>query len=141
MAVSRADSINQLFKKTEVFSDFSNSFAKHPLTGELVVLKDVDSVRQAFKNLILTNIGEKYFNPYFGSKVNSTLFDNFGPFMIEDIRKYIYVSARQFEKRINIVNVSILNDADKNGLSINIVFSVINIAEPINLSIFLKRVR
>jgi phage baseplate assembly protein W len=141
MAISRADAIGQLSKKPVTFTDFPNNFIKHPITNELVLLKNEDSVRQAFKNLILTNIGEKFFNPYFGSNVNKALFDNFGPWVVEDIRRYVLHAASQFEPRVTILDLQILNDNDRNGMSINIVFSVINTPDPINLSIFLKRVR
>ena len=141
MALSRADTISQTQKKIETYSDFSNSFSKHPITNELVTVKNEDSIRQAFKNLILTNIGERPFNPFFGSNVNRTLFENFGPFVREDIIRYIKIAAAQFEKRINVLGIDIVDQQDKNGLKINIVFSIINIPEPVSLSIFLKRVR
>jgi phage baseplate assembly protein W len=141
MAVSRADAVSSLTKKVETYSDFVNSFTKHPITNELVTVKNDDSVRQAFKNLILTNIGERPFSPFFGSNVNRTLFENFDAFTREDIIRYISMAARQFESRIQLLNVSVIDDQDRNGLKINIVFAIINNPEPVNLSIFLKRVR
>ena len=141
MAVSRADAISQTLKKVETYSDFSNSFSKHPITNELVTLKNEDSIRQAFKNLILTNIDERPFSPFFGSNVNRTLFEQFGPFVREDIIRHVSMAAKQFERRISLLNVDVVDQPDKNGLKINVVFSIINIPEPVNLSIFLKRVR
>jgi phage baseplate assembly protein W len=141
MAVSRADAVSSLTKKVETYSDFVNNFTKHPITNELVTVKNDDSVRQAFKNLILTNIGERPFSPFFGSNVNSTLFENFTAFTREDIIRYIQMAARMFERRIQLLNVSVVDDQDRNGLKINIVFSIINNTEPTNLSLFLKRVR
>lgn len=141
MAASRADVISQTQKKVETYSDFSNSFSKHPITNELVTVKNDDSIRQAFKNLILTNIEERFFNPFFGSNVNATLFENYGPFVREDIIRYVKIAARQFENRIEVLFVDIDDQPDKNGLKLNIVFSIINIPEPVSISIFLKRVR
>lgn len=141
MALTRADTISQTQKKIETYSDFSNSFSKHPITKELVTVKNEDSIRQAFKNLIMTNIGERPFNPFFGSNVNKTMFENYGPFVREDIIRYIRMAVRQFEQRISLLGIDIVDQQDKNGLKINIVFSIINTPEPVNLSIFLKRVR
>jgi phage baseplate assembly protein W len=104
-------------------------------------LRNEDSIRQAFKNLIMTNLNERFFNPLFGSNVNATLFENYGPFVREDIIRYIKMAAMQFEKRINVLGVEVEDQPDKHGLKINIVFSIINIPEPVALSIFLKRVR
>jgi hypothetical protein len=141
MALSRADTISQSLKKIETYSDFSNNFTKHPITNELITVRNEDSIRQAFKNLIMTNLNERFFNPLFGSNVNATLFENYGPFVREDIIRYIKMAAMQFEKRINVIGIEVDDQPDKNGLKINIVFSIINIPEPVALSIFLKRVR
>lgn len=141
MAVSRADQINQTIKKSEIYSDFANSFQKHPITNQLVVLKNEDAVRQAFKNLILTNLGERLFSPFFGTNITGDLFEQVTPFVIEDLTKTIKVSAAQFEPRIFLQNVQIIDDSDKNGIRINITFSLINKTAPINLPIFIRRVR
>jgi phage baseplate assembly protein W len=139
--VTRADAITQSYKKVETYSDFSNNFTKHPVTNELVLLKNEDSVRQAVKNVILTSINERYFNPFFGSNVNRVLFENFDPFVLEDLRTYINLALNNFEPRVKLVNVTILDNSDKNALSISIVFSIINNPNLQKVSIFLKRVR
>jgi len=139
--VSRADSIGQLYYKADTYSDFSNAFTKHPVTRELVVLKNEDSVKQAVKNLILTSVGERLFDPFFGSDINRTLFENFTPFMAEDLVKYINKSIRLYEPRVNQIQITPLDDRDRNGITINILFTLINKPDPIQLSIFLKRVR
>jgi phage baseplate assembly protein W len=105
------------------------------------MVKNEDSVRQAFKNLILTNLEERFFSPFFGSNINRTVFENYGPFVREDIIRYIKMAAVQFEKRVEVLLVDIVDEMDKNRLKINVVFSIINIPEPVALSIFLKRVR
>jgi len=138
---TRADTITQTLKKSEIYSDFPNNFIKHPITNELVKLKNEDSVRQAFKNLILTNIGERFFDPFFGSNVSRSLFEPLDTFTIEDIRRYIIHSAQQFETRIQLLDISILDVADQNSIAISVMFSIINNPEPVTLNLFLKRVR
>ena len=139
--VTRADSITQSYKKVETYSDFPNNFIRHPMNNELIILKNEDSVRQSIKNIVLTNIGERFFNPYFGSNINRSMFENFGPFMVEDLTRYINNSINDNEPRANLLNVQILDDPDKNAISINIVFSIINNPQPISMTLFLKRVR
>lgn len=141
MALSRADTITQTLKKPDTYSDFLTSFNKHPLNGELLAVKNEDSIKQAFKNLILTNIGERLFDPLFGSTVNKSLFEPFTPFLIEDVQTSIQVAASNFENRIKILNVAILNDVDRNAYSVSIIFSIINRPDPIQLDLFLRRVR
>ena len=141
MAITRADSITQTAKKIETYSDFPNNFTKHPMNNELLILKNEDSIRQSIKNCILTNIGERFFDPYFGSNINRSMFENFGPFMVEDMTRYISKTINDNEPRATLLNVQILNDPDKNTISVNIVFSIINNPQPITMTLFLKRVR
>lgn len=141
MTLSRADAISQSIKKVETYSDITTNFIRHPVTNELVAVKNEDSVRQAIKNLILTGIGEKPFNPYFGSNINKSLFEQFTPFLKEDIIRYISLAVNQYEPRAQLLNIAVNDDPDNNGYSVNIVFSLINKPEPINLNLFIKRVR
>ena len=141
MALSRADAISNTQKKQETYSDFLTSFTKHPLNGELLAVKNEDSVKQAFKNLILTNIGERLFNPFFGSTVHSSLFELYTPFLVEDVQRSIQVAVSNFENRIRILDIQILDDIERNAYSVSILFSIINRPDPVQLDLFLRRVR
>ena len=141
MALSRADTIAKTIQQSEIYSDFLTSFNKHPLNGELLPVKNDASIKQAFKNLILTNIGERLFDPYFGSTVNDSLFELYTPFLVEDVQRSIQVAASNFEDRISILDISVLDDIERNAYSVSILFSIINRPDPIQLDLFLKRVR
>lgn len=141
MALTRADAISKAVQQSEVYSDILTTFNKHPLNGELLAAKNDASIKQAFKNLILTNIGERLFDPYFGSNVNDSLFEPYTPFLVEDIQRNIQVAASNFENRITILDIQILDDIERNAFSISILFSIINRPDPIQLDLFLRRVR
>lgn len=141
MNTTRADLITQSKKKVDTYSDFTNNLAKHPITNQLVVLKNEDAVRQAFKNLIYTNIFARLFNPFFGTDINASLFELATPFLIEDLTTAINLSAKQFEPRVQILNLSIPPLDDTDSIAITIVFQLINNPTPITLPILLKRVR
>jgi len=141
MALTRADVISKQVQQNEVYSDFLTSFNKHPLNGELLTVKNEDSIKQSFKNMILTNIGERLFDPYFGSTVNDSLFELYTPFLVEDLQRSIQVAASNFENRITIHDIRILDDIEKHAYSISILFSIINRPDPIQLDLFLRRVR
>jgi phage baseplate assembly protein W len=141
MALTRAQLISQTQKKVETYSDFANSFKPHPTTGELITLKNEDSIKQALKNLILTNIGERLFNPFFGSNVNKTMFELDSPFLIEDMKRYVTTAVNQFEPRVNLLMVDVYDEPDYQRLTVVVTFSVINTSEPISLNLFIRRVR
>lgn len=141
MALTRADAITQTGKIVQTYSDITDNFTKNPVTNELVVLSNENSVTQALKNLIMTNPGERLFNPFFGSGVTGSLFEPFTPFLVEDITNNITISVSQFENRANILNIRIAEDDDNNALGVNITYALINRASPVSMSLFLQRVR
>ena len=61
--------------RSVLYSDFDLAFIKHPNTKDVTILKDLDSVKQSIKNLILTSRGERPFNPNLGSGIRALLFE------------------------------------------------------------------
>jgi phage baseplate assembly protein W len=141
MTITRADKITETLFVQQTYSDFTNDLTVHPITQQLVVLKNADAVKQSLRNLVLTNLGEKPFNPLFGSNVNKSLFELFDLFFVEDIKRYIALAVQQYEPRVNLISVEVIPGSNENGATINIVFSLINTTQPLSISIYVKRVR
>lgn len=141
MALTRADKYTELQKKQEIYSDFGTSFGTHPLTNRLIRLTNENSVKQGLKNRILTNLGERPFNPNFGSRVRDSLFEPATPFTIADIERSVSDAVAKMSSRVRIHSIDVLDDLSKNGYSINIVFSLLNDPTPISFSFLLKKVR
>ena len=57
------------------FKDINITFKKHPVTNDLVVSRDASAIKQSIVNLLLTNKGERPFNPDYGSDIRSYLFE------------------------------------------------------------------
>lgn len=145
--LTRAEVLTGTTKKTEFFSDFLNSFAKSPVGNQLARVTNEKSVNQSLKNLILTNLGERFFQPNIGSNVYNTLFEpNFQESM-GTLELYIQNTIKNNEPRVNLINVRVTNIfnvnsvSKENELEITIFYNLINNPEPINLSFILKRVR
>ena len=60
---------------TQSFKDLNLSFKKHPVTDDLVVTKDAAAIKQAITTLLLTDRGERPFQPNIGSGLRSFLFE------------------------------------------------------------------
>ena len=56
------------------YSDIDMTFAKKG-NNDIFKKSDAAAVKQAVKNLLLTNFGEKPFNPEFGGNLNAFLFN------------------------------------------------------------------
>lgn len=139
--ITKADVLTGARKKTEFFSDFRNSFKTTPYGNQLVKVVNEEAVKQSLKNLILTDPGERLFQPNLGSGLRSMLFELNLSDEIELIRKFIQNCADNCEPRVNIVSIDLNNEKDENAISLSIVFQVINNPEPVTLDVVLKRVR
>lgn len=100
MAVTRADTLTQTKKSKEVYSDFFDDFIKSPFSDDLALVKNEKAVKQSIKNLILTNFGERLFNPDFGSDINKTLFENNFDDILALLEFRIRQSITNFEPRV-----------------------------------------
>lgn len=142
MALTRADTFTETKKKIDFFSDFVNSFAKTPYGDQLSRITNEKSVNQSLKNLILTNLGERLFQPDIGSNVNSTLFENNSLVTLSNLQFYIQNTIQNNEPRVNLIDVSVdTNINNENEIIITIFYNLINNPETISFSFFLKRVR
>jgi phage baseplate assembly protein W len=106
-----------------------------------VRLKNEQSIKQALRNLLLTNLGERRFNPNFGSDVNNSLFEPNDIILQENLKSAIKNSIRFHEPRVNLLSVQIYNYEQEDRLAVNIIFSIINSNTPQNLNLILRRVR
>jgi phage baseplate assembly protein W len=141
VSLSRADKITASSVTRLFFSDFTDDFTKHPVTSTLAIVRNADSVKQGFKNLILTDPGERFFNPYFGCGIRGSLGEPDDPFIVEEVTRQISLSVSQFEKRISLMNVSVSAASDQNQLNVSVTFRVSNQPDPITVSLLVSRVR
>lgn len=138
---SRAETTIATGKKTEFFSDFMTSFAKTPVGDQLAKVTNERSINQSLKNIILTDTGERLFQPNFGSNVRALLFENTVESNLSTIEFYIKQSIENNEKRINLLGVSVDTSENESELIISVVYNTINNPEPILFTYILKRVR
>lgn len=139
--MARADIHTSTYNPDERYSDFLMNFDKNPITGNLAKVTNEESVKQAIKNLVLTNQGERLYNQTLGSKVRGSLFDPVDASTAEIIRTTIEQTIKYHEPRANLLGVEIFDDSDNNAYKINIYFNLINIPEIIQLDLILKRAR
>jgi phage baseplate assembly protein W len=124
-----------------VYSDFSSDMELHPIKKDVLRHTNENSIKRAIKNLLLTNRGERFFQPNLGSDIRSLLFEPFTPATEFAIQKLITSTIENYEPRAKLLNVHTSPDPDLNTLYVAITFSVINSQEPITLQLTLDRIR
>ena len=115
---------------SKAFKDINLSFKRHPVTNDLVVIKNEDAIKQSVKNIIFTILGEKPFLPLFGSKMNSSLFEldtNFNETKISDEISSVLLNN---EPRISNILVSVSNPQDSHELNVTIQYDITGISAP-----------
>lgn len=124
-----------------IYSDFYSNFDSEPVKKDLISYENEDSVKRSIRNILLTDKGERFFNPTFGSDIRKMLFENFSPSTEQVVADLIKTSIGNHEPRANVIDVTVNGNPDQHSMYINIVFSVINKAEPVTLELILNRIR
>ena len=139
---TRAETLTENKKRVEYYSDFTRNFNKTPVGNQLARVTNDSSIQQSLKNLILTNLGERLFQPYIGSNVLATLFENNSIETLSELEFYIQNAIDNSEPRVNLLDVSVKNSSvTEQEIVINIVYNTINNPEPTTFTYILKRVR
>jgi len=128
-------------RKVETHSDFHKDMTLSPVNFDVARKIDEDSIKESLRNLILTNRGERLFQPNIGCDIRSLLFENFTPDMVITAKEMITNTIKAHEPRVELIGVDILSSIDDNKINVVIVFSVINKQEPLTLTVTLDRVR
>ena len=123
------------------YSDLDLDFIAHPTTKDVAVKTGADAIKRSVRNLILTNFYEKPFRPSIGSNALKLLFDNITPLVSTFLESAVAEVIRNYEPRVEVLNVRVTPDYDNNGYNLRLDFRVINKNEPLTVTIFLERIR
>jgi len=124
------------------FKDISAVFEVNPLNDDLIVLRNYNAVARSIRNIIFTSPGDKPFNPFFGSRVSELLFDPIDQITTLAVKTEIEESIKNFEPRVNLVEVQVDPSHDDNEYNVIINYEIIGIdVEPQQLAFALELTR
>ena len=126
---------------TVPFKDLSLSFAKNKVTDDLLVKKEDAAVKQAILNLLLTQKGERIYDPEYGSDLKSHLFEPLDFGTAGTIKDEIVRTLKNYEPRISIDECVVEPNIESNGFDVRLDFQVLSRADvpPISIEFFLNR--
>lgn len=105
------------------------TFSKNPVTKDLVVLKNEEAIKQSVKNLVLTQVGERFFNPYLGTNTTSYLFELSTSFAENALIQEIDAVLQTNEPRINLSNITVNAIDDESSFECFIEYFIVGIPE------------
>ena len=126
---------------TRQFADLDLNFTPHPVTGDVGFKKDENAIKQAVKNLVLTQNFERPFHSEIGSSLRSLLFEPATPMTKEILRKTISDTITNFEPRVELIDVEIRYKLDDTAVDVRVVFKIVNTFTPIDVNLTLERTR
>ena len=142
---------------TRGWADLDLDLTMHPVTKDIVRKTNVEAAKRSVRNLIQTNKYDKKFHPEIDGGVTRHLFGLATAATKHDIAEAIGTCLRNYEPRVVVDRVNVFGNADeiahvqsdvrvsgnidKNGFNVSIFFRIINSPEPIEVSLFLERIR
>jgi phage baseplate assembly protein W len=126
---------------TKLYSDLDFSFTKTPGRNDIALSYDDMAVVRAVRYLLLTKHYERPFQPNLGSGIEQLLFEPISPITAASLKSEIESVIRNHEPRVNLVQVTIDEDIDRNAYSISIEFYIGNNVQTTTVNLILERTR
>ena len=115
---------------SRAFKDINLSFKRHPVTNDVVSINDEDAIKRSVKNIIFTILGEKPFQPLFGSVINESLFDLSTTLSEMKVSDEITQSLLNYEPRIANTEVTVSLYPDSNEMNVTVQYDIVGIPAP-----------
>ena len=115
---------------SKAFKDINLSFKRHPVTSDVVTIRNEDAIKRSVKNIIFTILGEKPFLPRFGSVINDALFDLNTSLNEIRIKDEIVTSLKNYEPRIDNIKVNVSVYPDSNEMNATVQYDIVGLPTP-----------
>lgn len=126
--------------RTRLYKDIDLEFLPRP-TGDIYKKQDAAAVKQSVKNILLTNFGERPFQPSLGANLRALLFD----LADEQIEDGIEIAVRRaidnYEPRARINRVRVNPLPDNNAVAVQVEYTIINTSETVTTQVTIARLR
>ncbi len=119
-----------LSKISRGFRDISLSFKRHPVTRDLLPLKNEDAIKRSVQNLVRTKIGEVFFSNDIGTRITGALFELSNTDFVDPITTEIKTVITNFEPRVALIDVKVDSTPDENALDIEISYNIVGLSLP-----------
>ena len=128
---------------SRAFKDINLSFKRHPVTNDVLTINDEDAIKRSVKNIIFTILGEKPFEPFFGSAINNSLFELNTSLNEIRIQDEIQSSLLNYEPRIDNIIATVTVIPDSHEMNCTVQYDIVGIPSPtqeVDVLIFPARV-
>jgi len=117
-------------KFSQGFKDISLSFKKHPVTKDILTLKNEDAIKRSVQNLVRIIRGEVFFNELLGTRISGSLFELANSDYIDPMKTEIETVIKNFEPRVKNLDVDFNSFPDQNAVEVIINYEIIGLSAP-----------
>jgi phage baseplate assembly protein W len=141
MALYDSSKTNKTGRQNRLYKDIDMDFVRNSVTNDVNTVENVNAVKRSLRNLIQTNFYERPFQPELGCGIRELLFENFTPMTKVFLERKIEEVLTNYEPRVEVQNIAVDDDQDRNRLVVDIYFYVVGVPGPQVVQTFLQRVR
>jgi phage baseplate assembly protein W len=127
--------------KKKPWADLNLSLLLNGFTGDLSPMRDDEAVKNAVRNLVLTNFYERPFQPELAANLRGLLFEPSMPITKIELRQNIKDVITYYEPRIILRAVNILERDENNTWVVIIYFKIKEFDTDSQVEIVLQRLR
>ena len=119
------------------FKDISLSFKRHPVTNDILALRNEDAIKRSVQNLVRTIQGEVFFNDLIGTRLEGSLFELANNDYVDPIKSQIENVISNFEPRVQLTKVNFKTFPDQNAIEVTVKYDIIGLDAPTQLVNFI----
>lgn len=123
------------------YTDIDLNFKAHPVTGDILKLKDDAAIVASVSNLLQTDYYSRLFQHNIGSDLRKILFEPIDDFTAIRLKDSIEQVIGNYEPRATVESLFVAPNYDELRYDITLTLSIVNLTNPITLNFFLERIR
>ena len=124
-----------------IYADLDLTFMASPVTGDVALKFDEQAVIASIRNLLLTNLNERPFQPDVGSTLNALLFEPNTPITATLIENEVVRVLGNYEPRATVDSVVVTSLPDSNQFTLYLSVYIGNQTTPTAINLLLQRTR
>ena len=130
-----------IVSKKKAHRDLDLSLKIHPIRKDIIPLKDDAALKNAVRNLLITNFYERPFGDDKGANLRGLLFEPAGYVTEIRLRDNIERVLNKYEPRIQTTGIGILDNSDANSYIVNVNFRIKEFDTNSSVELILRRLR
>jgi phage baseplate assembly protein W len=140
-SVSKSISKSKIVARRKGYRDLDLALKIHPIRKDLNILKDDNAIKNAVRNLLISNAFERPFQPQLGANLRGLLFEPADAITKIAIKENVSNVIKDYEPRVKLLSVSINDLSDQNAYRLTVKFLIKEYDTNESVEILLRRLR